>query len=192
MTDMENKQTASAPIKAIDRPDAMQSLEEKIKMRWLKPEECVFTRTSGGFVRLDFRGTVYPRVAVHRCFPFSAPDEYISIRESDESSQEIGLIQKLDDWDHDTQAMLREQLELRYFNPKITRIKHVREEYGYAYWDVGTDRGDCRFVVRMGSGTVIHIGSGRYMVTDVDGNRFKIPNIHTLSPQEMKKLDMFI
>ena len=32
---MENKQTASAPIKAIDRPDAMQSLEEKIKMRWL-------------------------------------------------------------------------------------------------------------------------------------------------------------
>jgi hypothetical protein len=42
--------------------------------------------------------------------------------------------------------MLREQLELRYFNPKITRIKHVREEYGYAYWDVGTDRGDCRFV----------------------------------------------
>ncbi|MDW7656609.1 MAG: DUF1854 domain-containing protein [Bacillota bacterium] len=192
MTDMENQQTASTPMQETDRPDAMQSLEDKIKMRWLKPEDCLFSRTSGGFVRLDFRGTVYRRVAVHRCFPFSAPDEYISIRESDESSKEIGLILKLGDWDKDTQAMLCEQLELRYFNPKITRIKHVKEEYGYAYWDVGTDRGDCRFVVRMGSGTVIHIGSGRYIVTDVDGNRFEIPDIKTLSPQEMKRLDMFI
>lgn len=189
---MENRQTANAPIQAADHPDAMQSLEEKIKMRWLRPEDCTFSRTGGGFVRLDFRGTVYQRVAVHRCFPFSAPDAYISIRESDESSQEIGLISSLDDWDKDTQAMLREQLELRYFSPKITRIKHVKEEYGYAYWDVGTDRGDCRFVVRMGSGTVIHIGGGRYLVTDVDGNRFEIPNIQALSPQEMKKLDMFV
>jgi hypothetical protein len=192
MTEMGNKHAAIDAVQGADRPDAMRSLEEKIKMRWLKQEDCSFTRTNGGFVRLDFRGTVYQRVAVHRCFPFSAPDEYISIRESDESSKEIGLILNLDDWDKDTQAMLREQLELRYFSPKITQIKRVREEYGYAYWDVGTDRGDCRFVVRMGSGTVIHVGSGRYIVTDIDGNRFEIPNIKNLSPQEMKKLDMFI
>lgn len=192
MTTIDNSQTASAPSQAADRPDAMRSLEEKTRMRWLKPEDCIFSRTSGGFVRLDFRGTIYNRIAVHRCFPFSAPDEYISIRDSDESSQEIGLILKLDDWDIETQTMLHEQLELRYFSPKITRIKHVKEEYGYAYWDVGTDRGDCRFVVRMGSGTVIHIGSGRYLVTDVDGNRFEIPDIQALSPQEMKKLDLFI
>ena len=192
MAHMDNNQAAGAPMQKADRPDAMQSLEEKNKTRWLKQEDCIFSRTSGGFVRLDFRGAVYRRVAVHRCFPYSAPDAYISIRESDESSKEIGLMLNLDDWDKDTQAMLHEQLELRYFNPKITRIKQVKEEYGYAYWDVGTDRGDCRFVVRMGSGTVIHIGSGRYMVTDIDGNRFEIPNLQALSPQEMKRLDMFI
>ena len=192
MAHMEDKQAASAPMQAADQPDVMQSLEEKIKMRWLKQEDCLFTRTSGGFVRLEFRGTVHHRVAVHRCFPFSAPDEYISIRQSDENGQEIGLILRLGDWDQDTQAMLREQLELRYFSPRITRIRHIKEEYGYAYWDVGTDRGDCRFVVRMGSGTVNPIGNGRYMITDIDGNRFEIPNLQALSPQEMKKLDMFI
>ncbi len=42
-------------------------------------------------------GTVkeYPRISVHRCFPFSDPDRYISIREPEADGKEIGLIEDI-------------------------------------------------------------------------------------------------
>lgn len=74
----------------------------------------------------------------------------------------------------------------------MTKINSVKEEYGYTYWDVETDRGPVRFVVRMGSGTVNRIGGNRYMVNDIDGNRFEIRDLNAFSAAEQKKLDMFV
>lgn len=76
--------------------------------------------------------------------------------------------------------------------PRIHRVKEIKEEYGYSYWEVDTDRGACRFTVRMGGGSVYAIGHNRYMVNDIDGNRFEIPDLYALTPREIKKLDLFI
>lgn len=169
-----------------------QAVEDAIAMHWLTPENTVFARTSGGFVRLQFAGKDYPRVAVHRCFPFSDPARYISIREPEGEGREIGLIADLREWPADTRTLLEEQMNLRYFMPKIRRIVDIKEEYGYSYWQVQTDRGACRFTVRMGAGSVYAVGPNRYVVNDLDGNRFEIPDLYQLTPREVKKLDLFI
>mgnify|MGYP006896383573 CR=1 FL=1 len=62
------------------------AVADMIAVRAITPDNAVFERTGGGFVRMAFtapNGTVkeYPRISVHRCFPFSDPDRYISIRE---------------------------------------------------------------------------------------------------------------
>lgn len=168
------------------------AVEENIAIKAITAHNAVFERTEGGFVRLCYAGKTYPRIAVHRCFPHSEPDLYISIREPEGDGREIGLIEDLRALPKETQAMLEEQMALRYFAPKILRIHDIKEEYGYSYWEVTTDKGHCRFTVRMGAGSVYTIGNNRYLVNDLDGNRFEIPDLYALSAKEIKKLDLFI
>ena len=173
------------------------SVEDLIAIKPITRENAAFSRTDGGFVQLrltlpDGEIRTYSRVAVHRCFPHSDPDHYISIREPEGDGREIGLIEDLNTLQQETREMLREQMNLRYFSPKILRVHSIKEEYGYSYWDVETDRGNCRFTVRMGGGSVYAIGANRYLVTDLDGNRFEIPDLYKLTPREIKQLDLFI
>ncbi len=169
-----------------------QAVEENITIRWITDKNATFAATDGGFVAMTFGEKTYPRVAVHRCFPFSDPDRYISIREPEGDGREIGLIDDLNNLSKDTRALLEDQLALRYFIPKIQKVREIKDEYGYSYWDVQTDRGDCRFTVRMGGSNVYAIGPNRYLVNDLDGNRFEIPDLYALTPKEIKKLDLFI
>ena len=168
------------------------SVEDIIAIKSITADNAVFRRTAGGFVEMEFGGKTYPRIAVHRCFPFSDPDHYISIREPEGDGKEIGLIEDMAALPGELRDMLEEQMALRYFAPVIRQIREIKEEYGYSYWDVITDKGPCRFTVRMGSGSVYAIGPDRYLVNDLDGNRFEIPNLYRLSAREIKKLDLFI
>ena len=168
------------------------AVAEIIAIKPITRDNAIFQRTEGGFVSLDYGERHYPRVAVHRCFPFSDPSRYISIREPDNDGREIGLILDLKDLSEETQSILEEQMALRYFTPHIWQIRDLKEEYGYSYWEVGTDKGACRFTVRMGAGSVYPIGPNRYLVNDLDGNRFEIPDLYRLTPREIKKLDLFI
>lgn len=88
--------------------------------------------------------------------------------------------------------MIREQIRLRYFLPVIRKILDVKDEYGYAYWHVQTDFGVCRFTTHMGGDAVINLGEARYQITDIDGNRYELPDLYALSVMERKKLDLFI
>ena len=168
------------------------AVAEIIAIKPITRDNAIFQRTEGGFVSLDYGERHYPRVAVHRCFPFSDPSRYISIREPDNDGREIGLILDLKDLSEETQSILEEQMALRYFTPHILQIRDIKEEYGYSYWEVVTDKGTCRFTVRMGAGSVYPIGPNRYLVNDLDGNRFEIPDLYRLTPREIKKLDLFI
>ena len=189
------------PVEEKQTPDVLQqekkAVEELIAIRSITAENTVFQRTEGGFVRMDYTDPEgnrkqYPRVSVHRCFPFSDPGHYISIREPEADGREIGLIEDLLALPKEMRAMLEEQMNLRYFIPQIQRIHSIKEEYGYAYWDVTTDRGGCRFTVRMGGGSVYSVGANRYLVNDIDGNRFEIPDLYKLTAREIKQLDLFI
>ena len=79
-----------------------------------------------------------------------------------------------------------------YSGPVIRKVMDVREDYGYAYWHVETDNGVCRFTTHMSGDAVISLGGARYLVTDIDGNRYELPDFYALGIQERKKLDLFI
>lgn len=166
--------------------------EEMLKVRYLDQGNAVFERTAGGFVSLRIGEEFYPRVQVVRMFPFSDPNLYISIRTPDENSKEIGIIEDMKKVSAETAAMLSEQLNLRYFTPIITKIINIKDEYGYAYFDVLTDRGACRFTINMGGHAVVHLSETRILISDIDENRFEIPDITRLSAKELKKLDLFL
>ena len=166
--------------------------EEMLKLRYINKDNAEFKRTDGGFVSVRIGEEFYPRVQVVRMFPFSDPQKYISIRTPDEHSKEIGIIEDMKNVTKETAQMLTEQLNLRYFTPIIKKIVNIKEEYGYAYFEVVTDRGACRFTINMGGHAVVHLSEPRILISDIDENRFEIPDIMQLSAKELKKLDLFL
>ena len=166
--------------------------EEMLRVRYLNDENAVFERTGTGFLSLRVGEEFYPRVTVARMFPFSDKDEFISVRTAQERSKEIGIVEKLSGVSRETAEMLEEQLTLRYFTPVIEKIIKIKDEYGFAYWNVVTNHGACSFTIRMGGNSVIHLADVRILILDIDENRFEIPDINRLTPAERKKLDLFL
>lgn len=96
-----------------------------------------------GFLSLSYEGKKWDRIQVIRLFPFTEPDSFLSIRTVEERSHEIGVIKNIKEVDKKTRKMLLEQLNLHYFTPVIQKILDIKDEYGYAYFHVMTDRGEC-------------------------------------------------
>lgn len=165
---------------------------ELLEMHFLTGDNALFYRTDGGFVGLKTEEKEYARVGVYLTFPLTNPEEFISIRESDEKAKEIAIVEKISNLPKDQQEMLREQIKLRYFMPVITKVLDIKDEYGFAYWNVITTFGACRFTTQVSRDAVINLTDSRLMVTDIDGNRYEIPDFYHLSVMERKKLDLFI
>ena len=188
----ENRGMDLLNLQEFDEEALKKESEELLEMRFLTKDNAVFHRTEGGFVALEFGDRKYDRVGIYLTFPLTEPEEYISVREADEKAKEIGIIENLSQLEKDQQDMIREQIRLRYFMPVITKVLDIRDEYGYAYWNVTTNFGACRFTTRMSGDAVLLLGDARMMVTDIDGNRYEIPDFYRLSVTERKKLDLFI
>lgn len=158
-------------------------------IHYITGENAEFTPTEGGFVRMKFRDKECDRIAVHRCFPFTEPDSFLSIR--DQEGNELGILRHIQDVPEQTQQLLRSQMALRYFLPKIQKVNHLKEEYGYSYWDVVTDKGACRFTASSHN-AVARLSDTRLIIQDIHGNRYEIEDIYQLTPKEIKKIDLFI
>ena len=168
------------------------NVEEKLTIHYIDGSNSAFHRTDGGFLSLDFDGRTYPHVVVMSAFPFSDPNRYVSVRESDEKHAEIGIIKDLADLDGNTAAAIKEQLQLRRFTPKITRIFSAKDKGGFTAFDVDTDRGRCKFIIRSGTDSVIRLSDTRLIFCDIDSNRFEVENVADLPKKEQKKLDLYI
>lgn len=159
---------------------------------YLTGENCRFTAGIGGFVMLDFDGEHYDRVDFFRAFPFSEPDRFISVREPFGKHREIGIIDDIAQLSNDAAELIRKQLALRYFTPKISHVYSTRDKQGYSTLDVETDRGRCKFTIRGGTNAVTRLSETRLIFTDIEGNRFEISDISALTKKEQKKIDLYI
>ncbi len=191
----ENREDATIDLldlKEFDEEALRKESEEVLEMRFLTRENAVFSRTEGGFLALKTGDKEYGRVGIYLTFPLTKPEEFISVREADEKAKEIGIIRALKDLGREEQEMIREQIRLRYFLPVIRKVMDVKDEYGYAYWHVMTDFGACRFTTHLSGEAVVALSESRYQITDIDGNRYELPDLYALSVMERKKLDLFI
>ena len=84
-------------------------------------------------------------------------------------------------------------LRLRYYAPQITSILRVREKYGFSYWTVTTaDAGKLTFTVQDPYRAIFRVGEKSVTFTDVDGNRYEIPDLAALDRRSRKRLDLYI
>lgn len=163
-------------------------LSDAAKIRYLTATNCVFVKTAGQMLSLTVDGEEHPVVYLHCSFPHTNRTVYISARTVE--NKEVGMIKSLDDFPQDTVKLLEEQIRIRYFAPEITKVVKIREEFGYSYWETETNSGFCRFTVRSGGGNVKLVTQNRLLISDVDGNRFVIPDLDALPDKEYRMVEM--
>ena len=169
-----------------------EEVEKLLAVNILTPENAAFCGTKGGFVTLTLDGKDKGRVNVICTFPFTAPNEFLSVRTADDKQEELGIIEDISVFDSNTVELIKNQLEIRYFMPEILKVYSVKEEYGHTYWSVLTNKGKHKFTSPSGSsGNVIKNGN-RVIIKDSDQNRFEIKDITKLTPKEIKKLDLYL
>ncbi len=166
--------------------------EKSLEVYRLTPKNTKFYETEGGLLGAEIDGRDNPYVNVICTFPLTDPEQFLSVRLPDGKQEELGMIENLSDFDEATVAIIKKQLKLRYYMPKINRVLSIKEEYGYTYWTVDTDCGRAKFASSSGSaGAVILHGKG-VIIKDSNENRYILEDLTKLSPKEMKRLDLYL
>lgn len=165
------------------------SLDEAANVRYLAHGDFELTRGEAGTLRMTLAGEKsFLRVKTRRCFPFSYPSKYISLR--DGADEEIGIIRDLADLSKDYRRWIEDDLDMRYFVPRVKSIDYIRYRYGGIEWQLLTDRGAKRVITKNLMDTMHEIQPGRYVISDVDGNRYEIftEKLDAVSREKLEQL----
>ena len=184
-----------------DEEEVDLDLFKKRKSIRLLPENAKFSLSDGGLLALVVTGESgevesFERVVAVRSFPITEPDSFIAIREPDtknkERGAEIGLIHAMSDFDEETQALLRAELDLRYFTPEIIKIRSLKEKLGYIYCDAETSAGKFSFEFRNPHSNVRILEDKRVLISDIDGNCFRISDPNKLDRHSYRKIEIYL
>ena len=164
--------------------------ENEFDVKILDPARISVFRSDAedSFLRMTIDSdTCWVDVRIALAQPFTDPNHYVGFRDS--KDKEIGMLETLEGVDPDSLRLIHEALDRRYFTPKISKVNRVVEEFGLTVWEVSTNRGDRRFVVRNIRDSTQLIGPNRLMITDTEGNRYEFPSVSSVSQKAMEILN---
>ncbi|NQU43857.1 DUF1854 domain-containing protein [bacterium] len=124
--------------------------------------------------------TVYSKVRAVKAFPLTNRVDYISFL--DEKNKEVVLLEGWERLSPDSRAALERVLARMYYRPYIRKVLSITETVGISRWDVITNQGYAQFEIADRK-QIRPFSGGRYVITDAEGNRFEIPDVHRLDPK---------
>ncbi len=153
---------------------------DTLQLRVFDPHKIRFS-AAGATLRLTLENECsFLKVSVLRAFPLSRPQQYWSVRSH---SKEIGMIINPEELDAESRRLVGAELERRYMVSTVQRVLSIKERFGVVDWKVDTQRGQRVFTTRNLRENVLRPYSGQYLFTDVDDNRYTVPDINALDPQ---------
>jgi hypothetical protein len=158
-------------------------------IRYLDAKSTQFCRPEGGtHLRVIIEDDLcIIEARIRRSFPFSASKQYLSVQDS--GGNEIGILRDPEELDAQSKKMVEEELDRRYFTPKILSIQSLRNDGGMWTFGVVTQRGTSEFYVRNWRDSSHEIAPGRFQIYSVDGQRFEIPDYEGLDSRSKSLMD---
>jgi hypothetical protein len=152
-----------------------------------------FQLTRNTFGRLVFTSPddteVHEGVVPVRAFPIAAPDEGIALVNT--QGRELAWIDRLADLPAASRILIEEELNNREFLPEIRRIAHVSTFASPSTWDVETDRGPAKLVLK-GEEDIRRVAHSTLLIADAHGVQYLIRDIQELDQGSRKLLDRFL
>ena len=169
-------------------------LEEAAKIHRLDSSNAEFF-TKNGFLALKLKDgdeeITVDRVFLHRAFPFELLWKYISVISDD--GKEKGVIYDINDFPEDVTALIKTELERKYYSPTIKSIDSLKERYGFSYWKVTLSDGrSLNFTMQDTFRNIIRVGDDGAILLDVDGNRFVIKSIVALDKRSYRRIELYL
>ena len=134
-------------------------------------------------------GVVHEGVVPVRAFPIAAPAEGIALVGTD--GHELAWIDRLADLPNATRSLIEEELASREFVPEIRRLRHVSTFAIPSTWDVETDRGEARFILK-GEEDIRRLGTATLLIGDSHGVQYLIRDLSSLDKTSRRLLDRFM
>lgn len=135
-------------------------------------------------------GTVHDGITPVRSFPIAAPLEGLSLVGSD--GHEIVWVDHLDQLQATERQLIEEELAVREFVPTIQKINAVSSFSTPSTWDVLTDRGAAKLVLKAEEDIRRLGGRTRLLIAGGDGLQFRIPDTTALDKPSRRLLERFL
>ncbi len=154
-----------------------------------RPDFSLIRNPFGLLVFTGADGEAHAGVVPVRAFPIGAPDEGIALVNSE--GHELLWIDRLEDLGKETAQLVQEELSSREFVPEIKRIRSVSSFACPSTWDLDTDRGDAKLVLK-GEEDIRRLDREKLLIADTHGIQFLIRDIQSLDRASRKILDRFL
>ena len=128
-------------------------------------------------------------VVVRRCFPWSEPARYLSLR--DEDDREFALVRDPGDLDADSQQALGAAVVAAGFLFAVTRVLALDEEVELRHWRVETRQGPRSFQTRLDDWPR-SMPRGGLLIRDVAGDLYHIADPARLDRRSRELLWAFV
>jgi hypothetical protein len=143
----------------------------------------------GQLVLIAADGTQHSPVAPIPLFPISEPEHWISLRGPD--GTELACIEDLGTLTPDAQKLVKDELARREFVPVIERIVRVSGQSEPSEWQVETDRGPTRFVLKSEE-DVRRIDDSQILIVDAHGTRYHIPDLNAVDVKSRRIVEWYV
>lgn len=148
------------------------------------------TRNQAGKLVLTLTdGAVHEGVLPVRAFPVHAPNDYVALVGTE--GKELVWIDRLEDLTEDVRTLILEEIASREVMPTILSITNVSTYSTPSTWDVTTDRGATKFVLK-GEEDIRRLVGAALIITDSHGMRFYIADMAHLDKNSRRVLDRFL
>ncbi len=146
-------------------------------------------RTDTYLVRVELHdGRVIEDLEPRRLFPYTMPNEYITLLSANEKEQ--ALIQSMNELDKASRCAVEECFDEYYLIPRISGILHIEDKAGSFKWAVMTERGRVDFRIRNRQSDIKE-SDGKMFIRDANDNRYYI-DLSMLDQKSLKKIASYI
>jgi hypothetical protein len=143
----------------------------------------------GRLVLIEPGGTRHEGVEPIRAFPISDPMHGLSLASSD--GKELAWIDDINELPSATRTLIEAELREREFTPQIQRIVRVSLQTDPCEWEVVTDRGPTKFVLKSSS-DVRPLDKRRALVSDAHCIHYLIADTQSLDRHSRRILERYL
>ena len=152
--------------------------------------DFLLSRNQAGRLLLTLQdGRTYEGVVPVRAFPLQAPEQFVALMSLE--GKEVAWVDDLSTLSQEMRDLVNEEIALREMMPTIQRIVSVSTLSTPSTWDVVTDRGATKLILK-GEEDIRRLSGSTLIITDSHGLRFILPDMLALDKNSRRILDRFL
>ena len=128
-------------------------------------------------------------VHVRRCFPWSEPMQFLSLRDDD--GEEFALLTDVEGLDEASRVELERALAEAGFMFDVTQVAALEEEVELRQWRVETKQGSRTFQTRLDDWPRV-LPDGGLLIRDICGDLYRFANTESLDKRSRELLWAFV